>query len=382
MNGVWSAWQDWSDCSVTCGQGSQQRQRVCTPPRNNGSPCSGSDTDIRTCSLQVCPVDGRVIESVWSDCSHTCGVLGTQTKERSCDPPVGSGLPCPAFEAVERRECNRVRCPVITVDGEVSPWGSWSSCSRTCGGGISTRSRSCVAEAKNGGTTCDTQGLEETNNCNVDLCPADGIVSNWMDWGGCSETCGDGNRERRRTCEKEAVNGGKTCADIGLSQVESCRETSCPVDAVLSEWDEWAACSASCGPDAVQTRNRSCLSDGQHGGSTCDSQTLNEQRSWDVTPCPIDAMLSPWKDWNKCSVSCGDGTKTRERVCESEGQHGGTMCSDFELVEMGSCSPNPCPVDGVLSDWTDWTDCSVTCGEGSVWRNRTCFPAQIGRAHV
>ena len=30
-------------------------------------------------------------------------------------------------------------------------------------------------------------------------------------------------------------------------------------------------------------------------------------------------------------------------------------------------------VDGVLEDWADWSECSQTCGDGVVYRNRTCF---------
>ena len=41
-----------------------------------------------------------------------------------------------------------------------------------------------------------------------------------------------------------------------------------------------------------------------------------------------------------------------------------------------------CAVDGGWTEWTEWTDCSVTCGNGTRYRNRSCTnpaPAHRGR---
>ena len=29
-------------------------------------------------------------------------------------------------------------------------------------------------------------------------------------------------------------------------------------------------------------------------------------------------------------------------------------------------------VDGVFGDWSEWSECTLTCGGGGQWRNRTC----------
>ena len=55
VDGVWSKWGNWSECSVTCGGGIQDRSRTCTPPRHNGQWCEGNNTDVRICGRRPCP---------------------------------------------------------------------------------------------------------------------------------------------------------------------------------------------------------------------------------------------------------------------------------------------------------------------------------------
>ncbi|XP_077865072.1 IgGFc-binding protein-like [Saccoglossus kowalevskii] len=51
--GTWSDWDaSWSDCSVTCGGGTQTRKRVCLV-----EPCVGSDTEEQTCMDVDCPLE-------------------------------------------------------------------------------------------------------------------------------------------------------------------------------------------------------------------------------------------------------------------------------------------------------------------------------------
>lgn len=65
VNGGYSLWGDWSQCSVTCGSGQQNRDRSCTNPGPSygGADCTalGEPTETKACFLKVCPPGRKFI---------------------------------------------------------------------------------------------------------------------------------------------------------------------------------------------------------------------------------------------------------------------------------------------------------------------------------
>ena len=58
VHGEWGDWSQFSECSVTCGMGTQRRLRFCNnpSPSNGGEYCPGDDGDVIKCSdLDICP---------------------------------------------------------------------------------------------------------------------------------------------------------------------------------------------------------------------------------------------------------------------------------------------------------------------------------------
>ena len=57
---------------------------------------------------------------------------------------------------------------LVLVDGGWGAWGSWTPCSKTCGGATVTRERKCDNPApQNEGKPCDSKDAKETkNDCN------------------------------------------------------------------------------------------------------------------------------------------------------------------------------------------------------------------------
>ena len=57
VDGGWSIWYQWSECSVTCSNGTQTRERACDSPApaHGGRECEGDRNQTRGCFLRHCP---------------------------------------------------------------------------------------------------------------------------------------------------------------------------------------------------------------------------------------------------------------------------------------------------------------------------------------
>ncbi|XP_039857426.1 adhesion G protein-coupled receptor B3 isoform X9 [Simochromis diagramma] len=166
VHGVWEEWSPWSLCSFTCGRGHRTRTRMCSPPQHGGRACDGPETQTKLCNIALCPVDGQWQEwSSWSDCSVTCA-NGTQQRTRQCSAAAHGGSECRGHWA-ESRECHNPDC---TANGQWNPWGPWSGCSKSCDGGWQRRARVCQGAAVTG-QQCDGSG-EEVRKCSDQRCPA------------------------------------------------------------------------------------------------------------------------------------------------------------------------------------------------------------------
>ena len=147
----------------------------------------------------------------------------------------------------------------------------------------------------------------------------------------------------------------------------------CPVDCVMSDWSDWSSCNLTCG-GATQTRSRNIIYPSLNGGIGCDNVTSQSQ-SCNTQNCPVNCVLSGWSDWSACNVTCGGGTQTRSRNIVKTSQYGGT-CSITQNttgaseIENKQCNTTSCPVDCVMSDWSSWSPCSALCGGGNMTQSR------------
>ncbi|XP_062847343.1 adhesion G protein-coupled receptor B1 [Trichomycterus rosablanca] len=165
VHGAWDEWSPWSLCSSTCGRGYRDRTRTCKPPQFGGDECAGPEKQTKFCNIAVCPVDGVWNEwSSWSSCSVSCS-NGTMQRTRECNGPSYGGSECQG-EWLQARECFLRECP---VDGRWQQWSSWTSCTKTCGGGSQQRQRMCYGPFF-GGELCPGD-REEVRSCNEKRCP-------------------------------------------------------------------------------------------------------------------------------------------------------------------------------------------------------------------
>lgn len=88
-------------------------------------------------------------------------------------------------------------------------------------------------------------------------------------------------------------------------------------------------------------------------------------------------------EWGPCSISCGGvGIKTRELTCrEVVYDKSGRLEEIRSPVRKSLCHPDlkpskttECPVKDCSADWSvgEWSDCSKTCGAGTLTRTVTC----------
>ncbi|XP_043555476.1 hemicentin-1 [Chiloscyllium plagiosum] len=342
VHGGFSEWLQWDPCSVTCGQGMQKRLRLCNNPMpaNGGRHCEGTDSETRRCQSKPCPVDGSWSEwSQWEECSRTCG-QGNRTRTRTCtNPPVQYGGKRCDGNAVEAIMCNIRPCPVVGGWGSWLPWGP---CSETCGKGIQTRLRLCNNPPPSfDGANCEGQDAQ-TRVCKNRLCPVDGKWTSWVSWTACSVSCGGGTRQRARTCSDPVPQyGGHYCEGSDV-QIDFCNSDPCPIHGNWGPWSSWGTCSRTCNGGQMR-RYRTC--DNPHptsGGRACaGADTQIHRCSIDI--CPVNGNWGPWQAWNDCSVSCGGGEKRRLRMCNNPVPSNGGRSCPGDGSQVSRCKVQPCP---------------------------------------
>ncbi|KAM8998507.1 adhesion G protein-coupled receptor B2 isoform 3-T4 [Ara ararauna] len=126
------------------------------------------------------------------------------------------------------------------------------------------------------------------------------------------------------------------------------------------------------------------LPDVAHGNAVEENQKVKTQwpRSADEPGVYMaqtgDPAAEEWSQWSVCSLTCGQGSQVRTRSCVSSPY--GTLCSGL-LRETRTCNNTAtCPVEGQWLEWGAWSRCSVTCANGTQQRTRKCSVSAHGWA--
>jgi len=308
-------------------------------------------------TVKPCPEDCSF--SDWSDWS--CAKCATtSTRSRTILSEAKNGGSCDDLKQTGQR-CDPTTCPVDCVYND---WSSWSKCPVTCGSGHKTRNRTVKEEMRYGGKPCDKPTFEKEA-CNGQQCPMDCSWNDWGDYSPCSDSCGGGKKERRRS-SNPALWGGVPCKGQ-QNETVACNMELCPVDCQWGDWQSWSECSKPCGGGRKE-RERSIAVQGGYGGLMC-NESAKEAIDCNIAECSSDCLWGSWSNWTACSASCGSGKRNRSRQLKNEAIGEGSCAG--KAKEDGACNAEPCPGDCILSDWSVWSPCSKTCGPGQRSRQKS-----------
>lgn len=313
--------------------------------------------------------------------------------------------------------------------GELTPWGEWGECDAGCGVGHQWRTKDCATPA--GNVLVNQDFLD---NGNYSAAPW-WMPNSWADWGinedeyvapacqcdgvwaesrECFTGCEYGDWEGWRaddygnTCflndakwnwEADGAEGPPSCVPMGHDNVgtryrtreivcgdaETCcdheHEVVChiPFCTGWKDWGSWSEWSVSCGVDktAHRMRTRDCLGMDNEVG---DSAKCPCHASFAIDECTFGAdnscsgYYSADAGWNSDDAHDDDdpGYLQIDSRQTQQCPYLRRACQDDR--DVGLADTDGCDTGYDELYWSDWSDCSRTCGEGIQRRHRECLP--------
>ncbi|EGI58976.1 A disintegrin and metalloproteinase with thrombospondin motifs 20 [Acromyrmex echinatior] len=247
----------------------------------------------------------------------------------------------------------------------------WSTCNRMCQGMKyrkaecrSTEHKEAVPDAY---CRNEEKPQEESQMCNAH-CTLQWQTTSMSE---CSNHCGPGVRTVISRCVQILLDSSHpprpipAHACLHIEKPSEHQPCVGPCDDAHWSYSEWNVCSVSCG-GGVQLRSAICVdsNERQVRDENCARQEKHLKQTCNQEACP------KWDlgEWSQCSVTCGMGKRHRASWCQVENRVvSRTFCSSTPVVTE-VCDAGPC------HQWhaSDWSPCSVTCGEGTSRRKVVC----------
>ncbi|XP_069791231.1 thrombospondin type-1 domain-containing protein 7B isoform X2 [Narcine bancroftii] len=421
---VLSEWSEWSICSRSCSskiaEGKQSRARmIIALAGEGGKPCPSRTAlqEWRSCNEHGCTVFYWEA-SPWGPCTedtlvtalnatiswngeNPCSV-GIQIRQVHCVRyKVGHVPPKRCPESLRPKTLQPCLLP-CKKDCIATPFSEWTSCPTTCEQGNSSdskqsRYRIIIQNPANGGQECPDTLYEERECEALSVCPnyrwkthkwhhcvlpPDYVRQGMM---GATENCGSGLQSRGVICttgndQHVDIIGCLKWASPMPPLVQKCR-IPCHEDCIFTQWSKFSPCTAVCGSN--HSRRRFLVGKSKKR-EKCQKHPLVETK-----PCPcnkyIREALGNWSDCilpeDKISLQLSMKIRGDVKICGQGIRYQAVACYDpnKKLVNPWLCGSSgyieetctePCPSDCKLSEWSQWSACSKSCGSGIQIRSK------------
>ncbi|KAL0100797.1 hypothetical protein PUN28_019286 [Cardiocondyla obscurior] len=270
---------------------------------------------------QPIPSESTFIAEEWSPCSVTCGE-GVRHREVRCKiflefSQTIAKLPderCSGPKPIETEKCTMEPCGLLenSLSYRIDTVGDSGYAESSL-----TDSYSRSSSGSSGGSGYDS-GIKVAPGSDVQT------TYSWKETGytPCSATCLGGVQDLIINCVRDDT--GKTVMPLLCAaetkpeaRIRVCNDHPCP-----PRWNysEFSTCMSPCGI-GIQTRDVTCIHEVTHGTGKavpvpnymCPQPPPADRRYCNVLDCPVKWSTG---EWGKCSKTCGGGVKKREVLCE------------------------------------------------------------------